>query len=1019
MAKIFLAISGQAPRPHADDLEAFICGFNSNGVLATSIAGVAPMESVADEAIKGHLPFFLSACDFVLLGSTQEGAYATDLLRLDPITLQEKVLLVRTPRCAVRILELELQEIQLPGLFDEEAKVLETKPASSTVSPQPFTFTFGAANPSLPIAQVFGTPSPALSRTSALAPPSSSPTKLPSLAASQTAFSDGFFTDCAPSQLPSATELPLAALSASVPARQSATILSANSVLPAATPAQDVSPKAAAHYTLALPPGTPSLTPPLPASSSSPASPSSPERRPRKEDTDAYFRPLLSILRLFHDHQEQPRPRRADVGQRLKQRFPEFKNKSFGEYAKEAEKKGLVVLGKGEKLGSEWIARKGQEGVGEDLAGMMDELSLLPSEKAAFQAAPAAPAPPPPSPPAPHPYQFLLTFLLAQSVSGKPRSLRSFVGDQLRKANLEAGPGKWLFDQASKEGLREYLANAEEEGWIRSGRGEGVGAEWVELVDIDKTKAYLAAPPPQPEPVTAPPSPVITGTTRPIPSHILPLLHAIDTCRPPIRWTNIGAMLNRYKPRLYEEGQFKVYVAQAEKDKWIETWKVEEKEGMYGMKMTDSAAKAFAARSATSTSSSPSTSTNPARQRTYSTFDGNLPSKFEPLVAAIRAQSVSAPHWTNIGGVLNRIKPRVYEEGEFKAYIMEAVKTGIIRTGRVEDKENMYWMRLTPAMAEVEVGDFALPSSSNGAEDKAFRPPPDRAGATSSSTADYEIDSSTVPVSDHVPSRFLPLMRAIVSVPFPRPFYSQVGAELGKMHPKSFGPHAESATVREYIEEAVLLGLVDRGKGPKTGQDWIQIKTGLPLPADLQALRNDMTASRAAPTPAHAPPVGSFSLFPPLPGSAPPAPIITTSPVPPPAFSPSPVISSTPSRSLFPSAPSASGPVRVPPDVIARWRPLAAFDPFAPLVITLRYLLDEHHDPSPSLSKLRSVLEQFPAESLPGGGSNLERVIRAGGGAEGEELFGYVAKAQREGVVQIGAEGVALKEPWTTLEGLS
>ncbi|GAA5916959.1 hypothetical protein JCM6882_005070 [Rhodosporidiobolus microsporus] len=1049
MAKVFLDMSGESSRLQGVDLPAFVQGFTTNGVVAGSISDVGSARQAADEAIKGHLPFFLSACDLVLLGSTRDGGYATDLLRLDLTVLQEKVVLVRTARCAERILELGMQELQLPGLFEGQAVVDGPKPAQPAPPPQPFPFTFSASS-ATPISQIFGSPSPALSRTPSLPPPSSSPLKsvspvpplgLPSMA----------------SPSPAAQQPP-----ASAP--------------PSTAPAPPPPPPSLAHALAAVPlspsppaprsaPSAPPSTAPAPSSTAASASPTSPQRRPPASqngtaDPSARFQPLLAILRLFHDQQGQPRPRRADVGQRLKQRFPEFKNRSFGEYAREAEKAGVVVLGKGGKLGSEWIARKGWEeeeahgekGEKDDLARMMGGLSLAagsPSKKAASAsappaAAPAAPPPPPPPPPPPHPYLSLLTLLLSQLASFKPRPLRSFVGDHLRKVNIELGPGKRLFDQASKEGLREYLAGAEKEGWVRFGRGEGVGAEWVELVDPEKTKAYLAAPPPQPTPAAAPAPPpsapaaaAPAPSARPIPPHILPLLRAIETCKFPVpHWTSIGATLNRLRPKPYEEGGFKAYVLAAERDGWIATGKIEDKEGMYWMRLSEVATASLAALPPPSSSAASSTSASPARHASSNNtataastpFTGPLPAKFHPLVAAIRAQPIDAPHWTNVGGVLNRVRPRVYDEGGFKAYVLEAAKKGIIRVGRVEDKENMFWMRLTRGMEGVEVEELDVGASvganghSQGAESKTARPQPHRNGSTSSSaTAAYEVDSSTIPAADHIPPRFLPLLRAIVSSDFPRPFYSQIGYTMNRMEPRPYGDHAESATMREYVEEAVLLGLVERGKGAKTGQDWIAVKNGLDLPAELQAARTEATTSRSAQAAAPAPPVTSTSLFPPLPGNAPPtARVSSVQPqTPRAAFTPSPVISTTPAFSPFPS--STPGPVLVPADVLARWRPLAAFDPFAPLVIALQYLSQTHRDAAPSLSKLRSVLEQFPAEVLPGstGGAPLERVIKAGGAAEAEGLFGYLAKAQREGVVEIVAGGVALKEQWRDLEGLS
>ncbi|GAA6005085.1 hypothetical protein JCM10207_008505 [Rhodosporidiobolus poonsookiae] len=1170
LAKVFLNVRKGI---EGADMEAFAQGFNSSP-LAFSMVDVGPQRDAVDEAIKGHLPFLLSSCDLILLGSSLDGGYASELVRLDPTTQQEKLLLLRTGQAvAERLSEVGLEEVSLPGLFGgAEAVQLETQ------HPSPFF-------PS--------TPSPLLSRISSPAPHRASPFGAPGDTSSSSSFglertASGSYSPFAPSAMtaalfpslatPAPIGTPPGAGAGGLPSAAMLPPPLAAPPVPAAEPAPPASP-----VRPPAPAAAPSPPPPAPASPSKPALsvPCSPSRTaiaraappsPSKATAPAPapdFRPLLSLLSHFCSA-GQPRPRRADVGQRLRRAHPSLYS-SFGEYAAEAERRGLVTLGKGEKSGGEWIARRGAEGAEqgvsgkgkgregtEELGGLMGGLSLANGAKA------KAPPPPPPAtpPPAPEPpYAPLLTLLLSQLSQSppRPRPLRSLIGENLRRMNAERGPGRWLFDAASREGLREYFKGAEKEGLVRTGAGEGVGKDWIELVDPEAAKAILAGPP-SPAPVAASPArsekmatngharqasetsamtseeesdasstpaaytpylPLLSlllsqlaqspPRTRPLRSfigeqlrrlnhqreagdklfdsstkeglreyfrkaqeegwvqmgtgegvgtewvelvapetarallHTLPLaprapvppqtpnnppatsssspfslptkFHPlVRTLRasplPAPHWTTVGSTLNRARPRVYDEGGFKAYVREAEREGVIKTGEVEGKEGCFWMRLTP-AAQTFSLPSPPASAPAPPAS------------PPEILPRYVRLITAIRHSEYARPHWTTIGLTLNRVRPRLYEEGGFKAFVLEAERLGIIETGEVKGKEQCWWMRLTPAMDSWEeplfLPDYSPPPST--APSRSSTPATDRQTSRqrrpAASTQPSSSTAAPVAAPSTVPARFLPLLRAILAQPFPRPFYSQVGIALNRLRPRPYGESAgaEYASMKEYVEDAVRLGVVERGKGAQSGQDWIIVRPDLVLPDDLDSPAQP-SPEPAEPSGAPAPPVSSLSLFPPLPGST-----TSTSPVPSrsplPDFSRPPVIT-TPSG-------HSSGMLTVPEPLLLRWRGLAATHPFAPLILSLRYLQD--HDSSSSslssggpaapssLARLQSILAQFPTEALPAvdeatgaGLGPLERLYRHGGAGEGDGFFGYLGRAQREGIVEVGEEGVRLRE---------
>ncbi|GAA6029821.1 hypothetical protein JCM8097_001064 [Rhodosporidiobolus ruineniae] len=413
---------------------------------------------------------------------------------------------------------------------------------------------------------------------------------------------------------------------------------------------------------------------------------------------DPKFRPLLNLLAILRQEKGWRRPLRSNVGDRLRQLGVEYE--SFAAYAAEAEKKGYVVLGKGKKNGQDWISVRGYEGefgekenweLGkhhgeeEDETNEHAEQNALASALEGLKIGITCLSP------------LLSPYSSPSSPTTRPARARcapssAIVGEHLRKENLARGPGSRLFDPAAREGLRKYFDDAVEKGWVRMERGEKVGADWVELVDPEAARTYLATPPPRaPQPSPQPAlatalSADVRADVRPIPPHFVPLLLAIQAnAYPAPHWTSIGFELNRVKPRPYEDGGFKAYVLEAERERWIETGEPQAHISLAAL--SPEALEQLAS----SRVSAPSTASASAAPRA----SGSIPSKFVPLVDTIRSQPISAPHWTNVGAILNRVQPRVYGGGEFKAYVLEAVKEGIIITGAVEGKAGCHWMRLT------------------------------------------------------------------------------------------------------------------------------------------------------------------------------------------------------------------------------------------------------------------------------------------------------------------------------------
>ncbi|GAA5971932.1 hypothetical protein JCM11641_001575 [Rhodosporidiobolus odoratus] len=1135
MVKVFVNLNALFARfqstSEAAHLPAFVQGFNSCS-LPFSMADVGETAGAAEEAIKGHLAYLRPTSTYLLLSggspASSSGSLASDLMRLDHPSMHGKIMLVRhQPEGADRLLELGLEEVWVEGVFDGGKAVdnglVPPLPADPFTTPSPLSssllshlsspvptagslFSQHQRSLSLPAAPPHR-PSPVPAGIAPIGTPRHTPSSSSFATASPapSAFAFSVSHSRVPSSAVEDGAQAMAGLAANFAelktADDRATVPQVPQTMAPSPPhivRPQTSPPSVASASVVAATASPVSSP---AQSTAASRSTKPAHQPQDSftTTTTDFTPLLSLL--AHLSRSSPfAPRRADVGQRLRNAYPEL-YENFGEYAREAERRGLVVLGKGEKVGGEWImlakekgrerdrgqspsrprtrthtsessasppdpqfapllsllrtsalsgtlrprradigkqlsrcnkggklyntfseyAREAErrglvrlgegEGMGREWIEIVtreigDEVEGGKTSKDGTKTDEDEPVSLPESHvptitlPAPnasetnfYPLLHLLLDLSLNASPPKPRPLRSFVGDRLRQENTKRGPGKWVFDAAAKEGLRGYLKEAEEGGLIRGGREGVIGGEWVELCEPEIAAALVASaeiPPPLAPQPRRPPSPSPSAIIAPssnlptIPARFIPLLQAISASDyPSPHWTSIGASLNKLKPSPpYEKGYFKEYVEEAREMGLIKTGKVYEKEGgwregCYWMKMTPQAASVLS--SITSTSKDTSPVSNPTL----------IPARFHPLIQTVLAQPTSAPHWTNIGAQLNKLRPRVYEEGEFKTYIKEAERAGVIRTGVVEGKAGCHWVKLTKRTPSTMSGSSAAPSHP-------FKP-------------------------SAIPRRFLPLLRSILSQPYDKPYYSQVGVALSRLRPCPY----DDSSMKEYVEEAVRMGLVIRGKGEKTGQDWIAVSSDLNLPNDLQTSQPSQPALPP-------PPTSSLAAFPPLASNSP-AVLISDTLNPPTAAVSQTNSHPTPSLSLpspfdlpislshpCPNPPSPSTPTTteagglapggafIASSILSHWSTLLStppIHPFAPLILSLNFLRTHSDSLTPSLSQLESMLELFPCEG------GVEGVFELAG-AGGEGLFGFVARAQRAGVVSVGEEGVGLREEW-------
>ncbi|GAA5909718.1 hypothetical protein JCM5296_005771 [Sporobolomyces johnsonii] len=885
LAMTFLNMSGLSNFLQCD-LRSFSQGFNSSP-FAFSMCDVGSQPQAADEAIKSHLPFCLSTCDYVLLGGSHDGGYAQSLLRLDPVVLHEKVFLLRTtPFCAERILELGLEEVRFVDLFDGRDPT-RGKPKSTA--------------PSRPLAQHSASASSISLPTSTARPPrSTSPSKrtapapaAPALGELTRPFPHTQSTPAVPSAGGSQkTQYSTEAAVTTLPAR------APFALAVAALQSQPASLPSSALHSRQAPASSPHSHSPPPHISPLPLTSAASPHRATQGQLHYDFRPLVSLLKTYLSR-GQPRALRADIGKDLKTRYPALYD-SFSAYSVAAAKAGVVRLGKGEKVGQDWVelvhttgpvnasGREREASKEGELSGLMEGLSLNGTAAAEAPAATAStssiqpvssPAPsfsdsngtsrapsttpaPPPSAPAPvrapwsssSDFRPLLALLLAQLSSTPPRAqpLRSYVGEKLARSHT----GLYA-------NFKQYCEEAEREGLVRMGRGEVFGADYIELADPVEARKRVEAP------------------------------------EPP------------------------------------------------------------AANSAAASPWPPSHSPRPA-----SLPPSSASARFLPLIQAIHAQPFPAPHWTAIGALLNRLRPRPYEEGGFKAYVQDAEHAGVIETGEVRGKENCYWMRLTPAMQNLSIP--SVPA--------AFASPPSASPKPPASAQQTRNPSqSLTPARTDIPPRFLPLLQALKSSPFERPLRSQVGAELSKIRPR---PYTEW---KAYITEAEGLGLVKLGDGLTLPSSSPSSMPPTTVPASASSSRSPHPLSR--PETLHS----AHSNFTP------------------PSMLP-------PSRSHSQQRSLPDPAATVPAAILARWRTLAPLHPFAPLVLVLRFLRESLKVDSPGLGKVGEYLV------LAGGDAGLEGVFAQAGGA-GEGLFGYVARAQRAGVVSVGEDGVRLKSEWEGWNG--
>ncbi|GAA5927948.1 uncharacterized protein JCM15063_006041 [Sporobolomyces koalae] len=101
-----------------DDIASFAQGFNSSP-YAFTMSDLGEQSQGADTALKSHLPFLLSTCDYVLFGGSHDNGYHELLSNLITTCHRDKVILLRTtPYCAEKILLLGLNEARFPMLFE-------------------------------------------------------------------------------------------------------------------------------------------------------------------------------------------------------------------------------------------------------------------------------------------------------------------------------------------------------------------------------------------------------------------------------------------------------------------------------------------------------------------------------------------------------------------------------------------------------------------------------------------------------------------------------------------------------------------------------------------------------------------------------------------------------------------------------------------------------------------------------------------------------------------------------------
>ncbi|GAA5836351.1 hypothetical protein JCM5353_002493 [Sporobolomyces roseus] len=112
----FLNVQGLADYT-GDDIRSFAQGFNSSS-FASAMSDVGEDSNVVITAMKNHLPFLVSTCDYVIFGGSHSNKCHKSLHELRDDGLLDKVILLRTSStCANKISRLALSEARFPHLL--------------------------------------------------------------------------------------------------------------------------------------------------------------------------------------------------------------------------------------------------------------------------------------------------------------------------------------------------------------------------------------------------------------------------------------------------------------------------------------------------------------------------------------------------------------------------------------------------------------------------------------------------------------------------------------------------------------------------------------------------------------------------------------------------------------------------------------------------------------------------------------------------------------------------------------
>ena len=161
------------------------------------------------------------------------------------------------------------------------------------------------------------------------------------------------------------------------------------------------------------------------------------------------------------------KPLRANVGGLLRKKHPKL-YPGFGSYVMEAEKLGIVELGIGATLGSEWI----QLMVKASPPPLACTLSSAPHTPLTLRSSPSLHRPRSrSSPPA---FISLVNILRTHLAAEVSRPLCSKVGEQLKQGFPS------IYQESGIAGFKVYATRAKELGIVELG-GPAAGAEWIAL----------------------------------------------------------------------------------------------------------------------------------------------------------------------------------------------------------------------------------------------------------------------------------------------------------------------------------------------------------------------------------------------------------------------------------------------------------------------------------------------------------------------------------------------------------